>query len=75
MRRLVLAVALATTPAFAGDVLDAAKLRPLIVPDAKEEVWASLPWHTDLHEARRLAATQGRPIFLWEMDGHPLGCT
>ena len=26
-------------------------------------------------EARRLAAQKGKPILLWEMDGHPLGCT
>ena len=32
-------------------------------------------WLTDLWQARKLAARQGKPILLWEMDGHPLGCT
>ncbi|MFT4548117.1 MAG: hypothetical protein ACI8XO_004822 [Verrucomicrobiales bacterium] len=41
-----------------------------------ELIWKdSIPWRTDLWEARREAAVAGKPIFLWEMDGHPLGCT
>jgi hypothetical protein len=36
--------------------------------------WATIPWQTDLWEARRLAAEQGKPIFLWAMNGNPLGC-
>ena len=36
--------------------------------------WASIPWQTDLWEARRLAAKQGKPIFAWAMNGNPLGC-
>jgi hypothetical protein len=30
---------------------------------------------TSLWEARQKAAAAGKPILLWEMDGHPLGCT
>jgi hypothetical protein len=30
---------------------------------------------SSLWEARRKAAAEGKPILLWEMDGHPLGCT
>jgi hypothetical protein len=51
------------------------KLRALIKPDAGEDRWAQIPWLTDLWQARKLAAQQGKPILLWEMDGHPLGCT
>ncbi len=51
------------------------KLRTLIKPDPGEDRWARIPWVTDLTQARRLAAAQGKPILLWEMDGHPLGCT
>lgn len=50
-------------------------LQTLIKPDAKEDAWATIPWQTDLWQARQLAARQGKPILLWEMDGHPLGCT
>ena len=40
----------------------------------KEEAWLSIPWKTNLLEARAAAAEQKKPILLWSMDGHPLGC-
>jgi hypothetical protein len=40
-----------------------------------EDRWARIPWKASLWEARKAAAAQGKPIFLWEMDGNPLGCT
>ena len=52
-----------------------AKLQALIRPDQTEDEWAKIPWLTDLWQARQVAAKQGKPILLWEMDGHPLGCT
>lgn len=50
------------------------KLHGLIKPAASELKWTSIPWMTSLWEARRKAADAGKPILLWEMDGHPLGC-
>lgn len=50
------------------------KLRTVIKPAATEDKWAQIPWQTDLWEARRKAAAEGKPILLWEMDGHPLVC-
>lgn len=41
----------------------------------KKEAWQDIAWVTDLGEARRQAAATGRPIFLWSMNGNPLGCT
>jgi hypothetical protein len=52
-----------------------AELHALIKPGKDEDKWAAIPWMTDLWQARQLAAKQGKPILLWEMDGHPLGCT
>ena len=52
-----------------------AKVQTLIKPGRGEDRWAAIPWLTDLWQARQLAAKQGKPILLWEMDGHPLGCT
>jgi hypothetical protein len=43
-------------------------------PKAEEMTWASIPWQTDLWEARRLATETGKPIFMWAMNGNPLGC-
>jgi hypothetical protein len=51
------------------------RLLALIKPDQTEDDWAKIPWMTDLWRARQVAAKQGKPILLWEMDGHPLGCT
>ena len=52
-----------------------ARLHALIKPAPDEDAWARIPWRTSLWQARREAAAQGKPILLWEMDGHPLGCT
>src|SRR4051812_33219775 len=46
----------------------------LIKPPAAEQQWESIPWGTSLWDARKKAAAEGKPIVLWEMDGHPLGC-
>ncbi len=50
------------------------KLHALIKPQASEEKFMQIPWQTDLWDARKQAAAQGKPILLWEMDGHPLSC-
>ena len=43
--------------------------------EPEEEDWKSIPWQTNLLEAQKLAAESQKPIFIWAMDGHPLGCT
>jgi len=50
------------------------KLHALIKPQADEEKFMQIPWMTSLWDARKKAADEGKPILLWEMDGHPLGC-
>jgi hypothetical protein len=50
-------------------------LHQQIKPTPEEQRWLQIPWRTQLWEARQEAATAGKPILLWEMDGHPLGCT
>jgi hypothetical protein len=47
----------------------------LIKPKASETSWARVPWLISLWEARVRAAAEGKPILLWELYGHPLGCT
>jgi hypothetical protein len=54
---------------------DFAELHKLIQPTEAESAWLSIGWGTDLWQAREKAAAEGKPILLWEMDGHPLGCT
>jgi len=40
-----------------------------------EEAWRTIPWKTAMLDAQATAAREGKPIFIWAMDGHPLGCT
>ena len=53
---------------------DFRELHARLVPGADEK-WQTIPWKTDLLEARAFAAKEGKPVFLWSMNGHPLGCT
>ena len=62
--------------AHAGELTDAKftelhiQLRP-----AKDEPWLTIPWRISVLDAQKAAAKEGKPIFIWAMDGHPLGCT
>lgn len=70
---LILVAALA----FLQDPVSEKQVRELqaaIVP-AAEEKWQTIPWRTDLIAARDEASTAKKPVFLWSMNGHPLGCT
>jgi hypothetical protein len=49
------------------------KLHAQLLP--KEEAWRSIPWHANLISAQAAAIEQKKLIFIWSMDGHPLGCT
>ena len=69
--------AAAVLPAQGAEPIDPAKfgqVHSLIKPKPAEEKWAQVPWMASLWEARQRAAKEGKPILLWEMDGHPLGC-
>lgn len=53
---------------------DVARVRKIIRPLDGEDPFDAIPWETSLWDARVKAAAAGKPILLWEMDGHPLGC-
>lgn len=53
---------------------DFVSLRKVIRPGDNEDAFATIPWEADLWDARKKAAAAGKPVFLWEMDGSPLGC-
>ena len=46
-----------------------------VVPGESENRWQTIPWHHDLLTAQLQARKLKKPIFLWLMDGNPLGCT
>ena len=49
------------------------KLRALIKP--RPGGFDDIAWLTDLSEARKQAAEEGKPLLVWVGDGHPLGWT
>jgi len=51
-----------------------ALIKSLVPPTATEDDFDKIPWLTSIWAARQKAAKEGKPILLWEMDGHPLGC-
>jgi hypothetical protein len=66
-----------STAAAAGEQLTEARfagVRKAVVPADGEDDFAKIPWLTSIWDARVKAAKEGKPILLWEMDGHPLGC-
>jgi hypothetical protein len=79
--RYALPVLLATAVAAQADPVkpalpeaEYASALKAIRPVEGEDRFAQVPWLTSLWEARKVAAKEGKPILLWEMDGHPLGC-
>lgn len=50
------------------------RLHSELQPDL-DQPWRTVPWKISLLEAQTLAAEQKKPLFIWAMDGHPLGCT
>lgn len=45
-----------------------------IKPKPSELKWAEIEWEPDLWQGRQKAAKKNKPIFLWAMNGNPLGC-
>ena len=65
-------------PGFTEKTIPPAQFNELhkkMAPRGDQERWATIPWQSDLTVARQKAAREGKPLFMWIMDGHPLGCT
>jgi hypothetical protein len=66
------AAALWAVPAAADDPFLADQFDPLhrlLKPQPGEAKWAAVPWLTDLTEARRRAAAEDKPLFVWRSGG------
>lgn len=46
-----------------------------VMPKPGEERWLTIPWRLELNKARAESQKLKRPMFLWIMNGHPMGCT
>ena len=73
-----LLVAASSAAALAqAEALDDARFAALqrqLTPDPSE-TWRTIPWRINLLDAQAEAAAAQKPLFVWAMDGHPLGCT
>jgi hypothetical protein len=49
--------------------------RALIEPRPAELAYAGIPWLPSFHDGLLEAQREERPLLLWTMNGHPLGCT
>lgn len=79
MNRILIAAgcaALAMQIGFAVELNDAEfqRLHQELQPSA-DDAWRTIPWKTAVLDAQQASAKQHKPIFIWAMDGHPLGCT
>lgn len=49
--------------------------RDHLAPRPAEDRWRQIPWQQSLGDGLRTAARRDKPMLLWLMNGHPLGCT
>ena len=52
---------------------DCRKLHESLKPPVAE-LWRDIPWKVSLLEGQNEAAREKKPLFIWSMDGNPLGC-
>lgn len=45
-----------------------------ILPSAEEAKWRATAWLPSIDDGRTKAVNQNRPLFVWAMNGDPLGC-
>jgi hypothetical protein len=61
-----------------GSTLDADTTQTalrFVRPRPEELSWQAIPWQTAIPAAIEIAARERKPVFLWTMNGNPLGLT
>jgi hypothetical protein len=43
-----------------------------VLPTDDEQAFLQIPWRLNVMRARAESARTGKPMFIWEMNGHPL---
>ena len=49
--------------------------KDFIKPTKEELAWTQIPWRTNFYDGLIDADKFNKPLLLWVMNGHPLGCT
>ena len=73
MRRLLPLALLALLRAHADEGFEA--LLRSVRPSEGELAFQDVPWRPSLRKAVGEAQRDRKPVLLWAMNGHPLGCT
>jgi len=60
-------------PTLRGRTLE--EWRARIEPSAEEVAWTEIPWRPSFWSGAQEAQEAHKPLLLWAMNGHPLGCT
>ena len=47
----------------------------VIRPGDEDHAWRRIPWRTAFGSAVAEAWNEKKPLLVWAMNGHPLGCT
>lgn len=51
------------------------QLQQFVLPSKDEMGWRTIPWRASFAEGVIAANQVDKPVLLWAMNGHPLGCT
>jgi hypothetical protein len=70
---LVGSLALAVAPDLNDDTFES--LCDAICQREEELAFLKIGWHESFYSAVNEARETNRPVLLWAMNGHPLGCT
>ena len=65
----------ADSPPQPVDAGNFAAWRSHLQPSEDELRWRQVPWHDNLADGLADASVARKPLLLWLMNGHPLGCT
>ena len=49
--------------------------RDFIKPTESDLAWTRIQWRTSVQDGLMEAEAKQKPMLLWAMNGHPLGCT
>ena len=63
----------AQKPELTTDTIE--KWRDHILPVDDDLSWQQIPWMTTFSDGIKAANDADKPLLLWTMNGHPLGCT
>ncbi|MAG55194.1 MAG: hypothetical protein CMJ83_02780 [Planctomycetes bacterium] len=77
MTSLICVLLASLGPGFDEPPVSSSEFRSLhgsLVPKQRA-LWETIPWSVDLVAAVDRARREKKPLFMWSMNGHPMGCT